>query len=341
MATAKPSDDGGPASALLYHVRALIRIVKEQQRAQETKPSYSGTTRTGAGKWLEPSWLRSLHLMLTAVEAQLTVPGCTAASCSPSPDEPDDEHLAVVPRNNPACNSDGSLSLDAIIAALACMAPGGVACQFGQLPAEVAKLLFESRGSHLTYGRTLGKGAFGTVVEAHNRLDGRVAAVKKIPFRSPHPPWTSLEVVEEHHEKLLREVRVLAMMDGSPHVVKYFWAWIEPRWEAMERYIASWTAAASAAANQQLQSPEPAPLRMIRGFRSTPTLPGDQSKESVCRITVLGDSESEDSEDRSGSPFFPSSPTRTELSNGASSEEMSDYVNHQLFGRRRSVDDSQ
>jgi serine/threonine protein kinase len=66
--------------------------------------------------------------------------------------------------------------------------------------------VIQSRGAHLKYGQTLGKGAFGTVMEAHNRLDGRVVAVKKINFRSPHPPWTSLEVLEEHHQKLLREV---------------------------------------------------------------------------------------------------------------------------------------
>eukprot|EP00959_Pyramimonas_sp_CCMP1952_P118599 2479405-Pyramimonas_sp.AAC.1 len=43
----------------------------------------------------------------------------------------------------------------------------------------------------------------------------------------PYPPLK--QVVERHHEKLLREVRVLAIMDGSPYVVKYYWAWIEPR----------------------------------------------------------------------------------------------------------------
>ncbi|BFZ58066.1 eukaryotic translation initiation factor 2-alpha kinase [Savitreella phatthalungensis] len=58
----------------------------------------------------------------------------------------------------------------------------------------------------------LGQGGFGVVVKARNRLDGRAYAVKKIRrFRE---------------EKVLREVSGLARLD-SPHIVRYFSAWIE------------------------------------------------------------------------------------------------------------------
>lgn len=58
----------------------------------------------------------------------------------------------------------------------------------------------------------LGRGGFGTVVKARNKLDGRIYAIKKIKrFRE---------------EKVLREVSGLARLN-SPHIVRYFSAWIE------------------------------------------------------------------------------------------------------------------
>ncbi|KAK3269508.1 hypothetical protein CYMTET_22052 [Cymbomonas tetramitiformis] len=34
--------------------------------------------------------------------------------------------------------------------------------------------------------------------------------------------------LEEHHSAVLREARALALLDLSPHVVRYYWAWVEP-----------------------------------------------------------------------------------------------------------------
>lgn len=55
----------------------------------------------------------------------------------------------------------------------------------------------------------LGRGAFGTVTLARSRLDGRLVAVKRIPFRSAVPPWAPQQQLEAAHAPLLREVRPL------------------------------------------------------------------------------------------------------------------------------------
>jgi hypothetical protein len=62
-------------------------------------------------------------------------------------------------------------------------------------------------GAQQVYGRVLGKGAFGSVVESYNRLDGRYSAVKRVTFRSVCPPWVPLEQIELRHARILREVR--------------------------------------------------------------------------------------------------------------------------------------
>lgn len=60
--------------------------------------------------------------------------------------------------------------------------------------------------------RTLGKGGYGLVVAAVNRLDGRQYAVKKICMPSAAPVAYS---------RLMREVSTLARLQ-HPHVVRYF-----------------------------------------------------------------------------------------------------------------------
>lgn len=63
----------------------------------------------------------------------------------------------------------------------------------------------------------LGKGAFGQVVLARNKLDGKRYAIKKISFASRH----SLR-----YERIQREVQCLAELD-HPNIVRYHSAWVE------------------------------------------------------------------------------------------------------------------
>ena len=63
----------------------------------------------------------------------------------------------------------------------------------------------------------LGRGGFGVVVAATNRLDGRRYAVKKIPLRASAPAAAA---------RILREVATLSRLQ-HPHVVRYFNCWLE------------------------------------------------------------------------------------------------------------------
>ncbi|CAG9112592.1 unnamed protein product [Plutella xylostella] len=64
--------------------------------------------------------------------------------------------------------------------------------------------------------RCLGKGGFGVVFEARNKIDHRSYAVKRI----------TLPRRESKRERVLREVRALAKLEHE-HIVRYFNAWLE------------------------------------------------------------------------------------------------------------------
>ncbi len=63
----------------------------------------------------------------------------------------------------------------------------------------------------------LGKGGFGTVFKAQNKLDGRHYAIKKIKFSS---------VYSSRYQRIVREVKSLACMDHQ-NIVRYNAAWVE------------------------------------------------------------------------------------------------------------------
>ena len=65
---------------------------------------------------------------------------------------------------------------------------------------------------------TLGRGGFGVVVSATNKLDGRRYAVKKIPLRSSASPAEAA--------RILREVATLSRLQHN-NVVRYFNCWLE------------------------------------------------------------------------------------------------------------------
>mmetsp|Transcript_30844 Transcript_30844/g.60194 ORF Transcript_30844/g.60194 Transcript_30844/m.60194 type:complete len:1033 (+) Transcript_30844:62-3160(+) len=74
-------------------------------------------------------------------------------------------------------------------------------------------------------GALLGRGGFGTVVRARNRLDKVVYAVKKV--RLNRCGTTEIEQV-------LREVSSLALLD-HPHIVRYYNSWVEENGEHDQR----------------------------------------------------------------------------------------------------------
>ncbi|XP_063231774.1 eukaryotic translation initiation factor 2-alpha kinase [Bacillus rossius redtenbacheri] len=74
--------------------------------------------------------------------------------------------------------------------------------------------------------RCLGKGGFGVVFEAKNKIDDWSYAVKRIAL--PNRP--------ESRDRVMREVRALAKLDHQ-HIVRYFNAWLEcppPGWQEQQ-----------------------------------------------------------------------------------------------------------
>lgn len=64
--------------------------------------------------------------------------------------------------------------------------------------------------------KMLGKGAFGSVWQARNKLDGIDYAIKKV----------KMKIGNEKLEKILREVKYLARLD-HPNLVRYYTAWLQ------------------------------------------------------------------------------------------------------------------
>lgn len=73
----------------------------------------------------------------------------------------------------------------------------------------------------------LGKGGFGQVTLAENRLDGRKYAIKRVGLNLKNQTSKTLQ-------KFLREVKILALLDHS-NIVRYYQAWLEKVEEGMKR----------------------------------------------------------------------------------------------------------
>uniref|UniRef100_A0AAV1UY03 non-specific serine/threonine protein kinase n=1 Tax=Peronospora matthiolae TaxID=2874970 RepID=A0AAV1UY03_9STRA len=65
----------------------------------------------------------------------------------------------------------------------------------------------------------IGKGDFGQVALAENRLDGRRYAIKRVGLNLKNQTSKTLQ-------KFLREVKILALLD-HPNIVRYYQAWLE------------------------------------------------------------------------------------------------------------------
>lgn len=94
--------------------------------------------------------------------------------------------------------------------------PIGSFWQLRNLPAAPAPQPVSRYLSDFEEVEFLGKGAFGVVVKARNKLDGRFYAVKKVRLSS--------SAAEE--ERTMREIMTLSRLD-HPHIVRYVTCWIE------------------------------------------------------------------------------------------------------------------
>ena len=72
----------------------------------------------------------------------------------------------------------------------------------------------------------LGKGGFGTVFGCENVLDGRLYAIKKVSIPSLAVLDSSSMRTHDRLQRVLREVKILALLD-HPNIVRYYTAWLE------------------------------------------------------------------------------------------------------------------
>ena len=68
-----------------------------------------------------------------------------------------------------------------------------------------------------------GKGGFGSVVKARNKLDGRIYAIKKVKLRGT-----------ENDDKIFREVNALSRLNHR-YIVRYYATWLEVSTRARRR----------------------------------------------------------------------------------------------------------
>lgn len=67
----------------------------------------------------------------------------------------------------------------------------------------------------MIFTRRQGKGGFGSVVKARNKLDGRIYAIKKVKLRGT-----------ENDDKIFREVNALSRLNHR-YIVRYYATWLE------------------------------------------------------------------------------------------------------------------
>lgn len=87
----------------------------------------------------------------------------------------------------------------------------------------------------------IGKGGFGAVFCARNKIDGQQYAIKKIRLRLDQPPsessccsslssvssFASEKWISQADQRLIREVKTFARISNHPNVVRYYGAWLE------------------------------------------------------------------------------------------------------------------
>lgn len=93
-----------------------------------------------------------------------------------------------------------------------------VELRLGQKPSQETSSKASTKSRYLTDFEeiaSIGKGSFGEVIKARNRLDGRYYAIKKIKIYQGN-----------FQKKIMREVQTLSLMHHQ-YVLRYYQAWIE------------------------------------------------------------------------------------------------------------------
>ena len=93
-----------------------------------------------------------------------------------------------------------------------------VELRLGQKPSQETSTKANTKSRYLTDFEeiaSIGKGSFGEVIKARNRLDGRYYAIKKIKIYQGN-----------FQKKIMREVQTLSLMHHQ-YVLRYYQAWIE------------------------------------------------------------------------------------------------------------------
>ncbi|CAH7665854.1 PEK/GCN2 protein kinase [Phakopsora pachyrhizi] len=125
----------------------------------------------------------------------------------------------------------------------------------------------------------LGRGGFGEVVKAKNKLDNRFYAVKKI----------SLPMDPREESKILREVTILSRM-SHPHIVRYHACWIET---GAIPSSASSSEISSAARSSGLQKPREKKLSSVQETDSESSYFGeDTDSEDLGDSSTVQESDS-------------------------------------------------
>eukprot|EP00798_Chlamydomonas_sp_ICE-L_P020993 gene20993-27851_t len=217
-------------------------------------------------------------------------------------------------------------------AAAVVMTVGMAAAAQGSVPSSLLGIVSPFR-SQLEELKTIGKGGFGTVSVVRSRLDSRMMAIKKVPFKSHVAPWSPREELEGRHAKMLREVKMefspymtcyfpcnpyilnpepkfhperalsplefsshaLAQMEFSPHVVRYFSSWLEPNWDKLGSNFSK-TGKMGAPNGQGTASVAPG-----RGVARATTRPRGMRSRSKSPCTICTISSESTSEGSSGS----------------------------------------
>ncbi|KAK7079777.1 Eukaryotic translation initiation factor 2-alpha kinase [Halocaridina rubra] len=110
-----------------------------------------------------------------------------------------------------------SISSNVIIPSFQLSPSGSPLTQLGHTNPHQSLLLDDRYSREFLELSVLGRGGYGVVVKAQNKLDGCLYAVKIITVEKPQ---------SENHGKLLREVQALALLN-HPNIVRYHSAWIQ------------------------------------------------------------------------------------------------------------------